>query len=100
MPLVGEQHLATPRQRFSKGYKMIPLLIKSGIDRYVSEHTPVGSFLTAVLSNDLMGAIGHADNDSLAALREICSYIHWEIPAMCHGSKEVVENWLSERVVG
>jgi hypothetical protein len=64
------------------------------IDHYVRNHCPVGSFLTAVLSNDLMAAVGHADETNLEALPAICRYVHWKIPGRCHGSREAVEAWL------
>ena len=53
-------------------YEQIPPKVRAAIDRHVREGSEVGSFVYAVLCNDLQLAVGHADPDSLAALRE-CS---------------------------
>jgi hypothetical protein len=73
----------------------IPPDTLEAIRRYARQHCPVGDFLTAVLSNDLMAAVGRADETNLAALPAICHYVHWEIPARCHGSRAAVEAWLN-----
>lgn len=72
----------------------LPGNIKDAIDAYVEHRLPPGSFTQAVLENDLMKAVGHADMISYASLREICMYVCWEIPGDCHGSKEKVAAWL------
>lgn len=64
----------------------IPERIKRSIDAYVTHRQPVGGFLQAVLSNQLFEAVGRADNESMAALREIIQYIYNEIPAKSWGS--------------
>jgi len=69
--------------------------IKDAIDRYVEDKCPTGDFLRAVLSNNLMEAMGRADKDNRRDLFAICSYIHNEIPSVCHGSPEIVKKWLS-----
>ena len=73
--------------------------IKEAIDRYAKERCPVGDFLTAVLANDLMEAMGRADEDNRKDLFEICSYVYNHIPTMCHGSRKRVKEWLAARVV-
>ena len=49
---------------------MIPAHTKAALDRYVNDRLLPGGFLTAVLSNDLFGAVGSADSENLAALPE------------------------------
>lgn len=73
---------------------MIPRAPKAGIDRYVDHGVPTGSFLRAVLSNDLFEAVTRADLDNQLALVDICAYIRHYTPATCHGSPEEVEAWL------
>lgn len=73
---------------------MIPINIQKGIDRYVKEHTHTGSFLYAVLTNNLRESFNRADEESLAHLKDIVQYCHWEIPSSCWGSVEKVEIWL------
>ena len=75
-------------------YPTIPPLIRAGLRRYADEHMGTGSFLTAVLENNLSEAIIRADVFSLAAIKDIVMYVHWEIPGNCHGSPEAVNAWL------
>jgi hypothetical protein len=71
-----------------------PASIVAAIDRFVEHRIAPGSFVRAVLCNDLAGVFRAGDDDSLRGLRDIMRYIHWEIPGGCHGSKSKVENWL------
>ena len=71
-----------------------PASIVAAIDRFVQHRIAPGSFLRAVLSNDLAGAFRAGDDDSLRGLRDIMRYIHWEIPSGCHGSSAKVDKWL------
>lgn len=72
---------------------MIPEYTKQEIDRWVSHGTPDGSFVMAVLENDLRGAIFSADGDNCKNLKDVVKYVMWEIPAVCWGSKEAVRDW-------
>ena len=64
------------------------------LELYRDEHRPTGGFLRAVLENDLLEAVGRADPVSLAAIREIVLWAHWELPGGSHGSPAAVEAWL------
>lgn len=68
--------------------------IKAALDGWADGSRPfVGDFLRAVLSNDLMGAVGRADHDNIRVLPAICSYVYMELPGPCHGSPEIVSEW-------
>ena len=67
---------------------------KDGIDRYVEDHCPPGSFLMAVLSNDLKESFARADEENRRDLFEIVSYCYNYIPWNCWGSPEKVREWL------
>jgi len=69
--------------------------IKEAIDRYVTVGCPCGDFLTAVLSNDLMDALGRADAGNRDSIFDICSYVYNEIPGNCHGSRKAVKTWIA-----
>jgi len=75
--------------------KEIPPLVLQGMERYRDEHTPVGGFLTAVMENNLTQAVGLADTNSYAALREIVQWIYWEMPAPAWGSPAKVKAWIA-----
>ena len=66
-----------------------------GIDRYCLRYPP-GHFITRVMENDLMGAMGHADGENKKVIADICRYVYNEIPAgVSHGSVKAVDSWLS-----
>jgi len=71
----------------------IPERIKQAIDAHVATGKPCGHFVTAVLENNLSQALHRADLECFENLREIVSYVHWEITSACHGSKEKVAEW-------
>ena len=67
----------------------------AGIVRYVDLRCPTGSFLRAVLVNDLKEAVFAADEENLAALPAIVYYCYNEIPSDCWGSPKKVAAWLT-----
>jgi hypothetical protein len=69
-------------------------LTKHAIDEYVSKGVPPGSFLTAVLQNNLRDSLGTADLENRHDLFEIVSYIYNECPSTCWGSPQKVRDWL------
>lgn len=71
-----------------------PANILDAIWDYAENHNPHGGFVTAVLENNLMEALGRADEFSRAGIFDICRYVRWEIPGNCHGSPEAVQAWL------
>lgn len=68
------------------------------IRRYVDDGLPTGGFLEAVLSNDLFGAIGRADESSLHNLQAICRYVYNHVPSACWGSPAKVDAWLAAKM--
>jgi hypothetical protein len=77
-------------------YSPIPTRIMQNLLGYVEGKQTPGGFLYAVLCNDLFRAVGRADKEMLPLIPLLCSYIHWEIPASCHGSPEIVEAWMNK----
>ena len=75
-------------------YENIPAITREALDRYSVHHVPTGGFLRAVLSNDLMEAMGRADEENRAAIFDICGYVHNELPGNCHGSPDRVREWV------
>jgi hypothetical protein len=74
----------------------VPPHLISGLREYALHGEPVGLFLTAVLSNNLAVAVGRADDESLAELRGIVSYVYNAMPSRCWGSPERVKAWMAE----
>lgn len=73
---------------------MIPEHTKQAIERYVEQHLQPGSFLEAVLCNDLAKACACADHMNSYALFDIVSYLYNNAPMSCWGSRENYEEWL------
>jgi hypothetical protein len=71
----------------------IPAEIRESLRRYVEEHIATGSFLAAVLSNDLFGAVARADDDNAKLIPAIVSYIYNQLPAHCYGSPDKYRKW-------
>jgi hypothetical protein len=76
-------------------YDRIPEDMREDARDYVEDHEPVGGFLYAVLTNDLVNAFGYADPDNRAAMHDWCLWLFNDIPSKCWGSKEKVEAWLA-----
>lgn len=64
------------------------------IQRYVDYGIPPGGFLTAVICNDFSEAVGRADSTNVANLPAFAAYFYNEVPSDCHGSLELMENWM------
>lgn len=75
-------------------YSRIPEHILTSLYGYVEHRQAPGHFLQAVLANDLFEAIGRADKEAVAALRELVVFIHMEVRSDCHGSRQKITAWL------
>ena len=64
------------------------------IARYVYVRIPTGSFLYAVLTNNLKESFALADEENKRDLEEIVQYCYNNIPHNCWGSPEKVKRWL------
>lgn len=69
-------------------------LTKGGLERFRDHGIPPGDFLQAVLENNLMEAMGRADEQNEADIFEICQYVYNEMPHNCHGSPEIFKIWV------
>lgn len=68
----------------------VPEHTKAAIWRYVVHRIPPGSFVRAVLENDLTEAVMRADDLNLPALAAIVAFVVNEIPLDAWGSKRQV----------
>jgi hypothetical protein len=80
-------------------YSLIPERIMQNLLYYVKGKEAPGGFLYAVLSNNLFKAISKADDEMLPLIPLLVMYIHWEVPASCHGSPEHVKAWMEKKAV-
>jgi hypothetical protein len=71
----------------------VPLHLHDGLTLYFSDGILPGSFLQAVLCNDLKSAVMQADPIAAADLRAVVEFLLWECPHQAWGSREAVLNW-------
>jgi hypothetical protein len=80
--------------------------IRKELEAYVAgEHPyPFGSFVTALLANDLVGAVVKADPSNLEMLKDYAGYLHWNMPGRTGnpdvdywGSYEAVKNRINDQ---
>ena len=66
------------------------------LSRYVHERVPPGegSFLEAVLENNLAQSFGRADDKNIEMIPTIIRYIWYNLPSRCWGSPAKVKAWL------
>lgn len=65
--------------------EMIPAHLRPGLLLWIEHGIVPGSFLQAVLANDLLNAVDHADEESMAGLRSLVQWLWNYAPAGCHG---------------
>ena len=82
------------RERIVESISDIPAPVLKALTSYVNLGSPPDLFLTAVLENDLAGAVAFADDGSLAALTALVVLIHNETPGECWRSPDRVAAWL------
>jgi len=72
----------------------VPLHTIAGLHNYVENKCPPGSFLCAVLENNLHAACSRADQHNSAALPLIVGFMYAHLPVGAWGSPTVVKTWL------
>jgi hypothetical protein len=79
------------------GYYQPIAHMKDTLDHYVLKGIPMGDFLTACFANDLMEAMGRADDRNRPLVFLFCQWIYNVAPGRCHGSRELVRAWIEKR---
>lgn len=72
----------------------VPQHDRESIKLYIQHGLLPGSFLQAVISNDLREAIGQADHINIGYLPTIVAWFYQCAPAMCWGSRQKMQAWL------
>jgi hypothetical protein len=74
----------------------VPKALQDGVARYLEFGILPGSFLLAVLENDLYEAVARADAANLHALSEILAWLDEVLPEHAWGSVEAVRDHVSQ----
>ncbi len=78
-------------------YSELPEHMQGAMRRYVENGIEPGGFLTAVLCNDLMRAIGRADSINKGRIHDYVTWLYNSAPPSCFGSEEKVTAWIAKR---
>jgi hypothetical protein len=90
----GRHALLDERGRVRSEYEGISHLVDS-LEAYARTGHAPGSFLRAVLQNDLFGAVDNADQQNRTILPQIVTFVYRELPATNWGSREKVTSWIA-----
>jgi hypothetical protein len=74
----------------------IPSYMFPAIENWIAEGRIPGSFLRAVLENDLRSAVACADDTNIRVLPAYISFFYGYAPSPCWGSKEKFEKWAEQ----
>lgn len=79
----------------------VPESLHGGLRRYLFDRVETGSFLRAVLENDLVEALAQADDNNRHQLHTLAGFMYNDLPGREYsnspwGSKENVKAWLAE----
>jgi hypothetical protein len=88
------------KARINKHIHLIPEHMHDGVLNYVFDFVEPGGFLTAVLENDLAGAVARADHINIHAIAEWGQFLMWAMPRAAWGSPEAVNEWLNADSMG
>jgi hypothetical protein len=78
---------------YQHDYSVLPL--RDALVAYRDEGRPVGDFLRALLSNDLLEAVGRADHVNTWLLPVYVGFLYNELPSPAWGSQEKVSAWIA-----
>lgn len=76
-------------------WALIPDYMIGGLRRYIENGIAPGHFLTAVLCNDLRGAIERGDDTNTAVLPNYIRFLYNYAPSECWGSPEKFKAWIA-----
>ena len=75
---------------------LIPDYMQAGMLRWIEHGIPPGSFLEAVIKNDLMHAFEKADSTNEHCMRDYVIFLYNYAPSDCFGSKEAYGAWKAQ----
>jgi len=76
--------------------KGIPGYMVGGLARYVVFGIGPGHFLSGVIANDFLEAVGRADSTNQTRLLEYARVMWNDVPAGCKGSSERLVAWMKQ----
>lgn len=89
-------HFDEDTLRYALNRLQIPDYMHGGLVRWIHEGVRPGSFLAAILENDLKGAIENADENNITRIYGYMQFLYTSAPAACWGSKDKVFQWQTD----
>jgi len=77
-------------------YYILPEHCRGGMRRYIEDGVIPGDFLQAVIRNNLVDALGKADDINCSRIMDYGSFLYNEVPLGCWGSKTKMLKWNKE----
>lgn len=75
----------------------VPPDIMAEIREYIDYYRPTGSFLKAVITNNLSDAVAHADAKNMENISAIVIYFYNQAPQSCWGSEKAYQDWIASK---
>jgi hypothetical protein len=79
--------------KFPVDYSDLPDALQGGAQRWIESGIRPGSFLSAVIGNNLKEACHRADEENVRRLVQIVAWFYNEAPAPCWGSVAKAKMW-------
>jgi hypothetical protein len=76
------------------GRHLVPPHMWDGVVNYFVHRYPPGDFMRALCSNDLMNAMGRADDINQANMHRWCQFLYCYAPIGSYGTPAHVARWL------
>jgi hypothetical protein len=77
-------------------WSLIPEHCRAGLRRYIELGRSVGSFLSAVLENDLKRSCQNADDTNINHIVDYVKFLYRHAPSECWGSPDKVRTWMDK----
>ncbi len=74
-------------------WALVPEGLRGGLVRWIVNGTPPGSFLQAVLRNDLADATARIDHENRPFLADVVKWLYNYAPSGCWGGPDRVADW-------
>lgn len=74
----------------------VPESLHDGLIEYIGARRPVGGFLAAILSNNLVDAVTRADDINRPQIATVVFFLLNYATATCWGSPAAVKAWLED----
>jgi hypothetical protein len=82
-------------EHMTKAMDVLPEHMRGAMQRYIDYGIEPGSFLSAVICNDLIGAVGRADDINKYRIGDYCRFLYNDAPSDCWGSPAKYQAWIS-----